>query len=291
MAIIYKITNKVNGKIYIGETTVSLEQRWYEHCKDGYSGSHNKSVLHDAIHKYGKENFSIEQIDEVPDKDKFDAETKYILKYHSLVSQNGYNIVLHGSGYGLYNLDDFLKLWDAGYSQKEISEIIQCSPDTVRKFLYGVGITAFDFNSRAGKKAAQKSGLNKPIEQYSLTGEFIGCWSSASECARQNEQFTQSGIAQACRGQIYTYKGYLWKFQDDTTSIEDIVLRNKNKPQEYKKPKRIAQINTETNEIIAIYESAAQAAKALAVKHKTNLCLAARKGTISHGYYWRYIDD
>ena len=34
MAYIYKITNQINGKVYIGKTLSSIEERWKEHCKD-----------------------------------------------------------------------------------------------------------------------------------------------------------------------------------------------------------------------------------------------------------------
>lgn len=291
MAIIYKITNKINGKIYIGETTSSLEQRWKDHCRDGKNGSHNKSVLHDAMHKYGIDNFSIEQIDEVPDEQRFEKETEYIIKYQSLISQRGYNIVLYGSGYGIYNADDFIALWEQGYTQQEIIDIIGCSQSTVKKFLSSYGVTSFDFKSRAAIESAKKQGLNKPIEQYSLDGQFIQEWESASDCARHNIDFIQSGISQACRGEISSYKGYLWKLKADTTPIEVLVQRCLNTPEGCKPPKKIAQIDKNTKQIVCIYNSAAQAARELGIKHKTNICLAARKGTLSHGYYWEYIEE
>lgn len=291
MAIIYKITNKINGKIYIGETTSSLEQRWKDHCRDGKNSDHNKSVLHDAIHKYGADNFSIEQIDEVPDEQRFEKETEYIIKYQSLVSQYGYNIVLYGSGYGIYNANDFIELWEQGYTQQEIIDIIGCSQGTVKKFLSSYGVTSFDFSSRGSIKSARKRRLNKPIEQYNLDGQFIQEWESASDCARNNIDFTQSGISQACRGKINSYKGYLWKMKEDTTPIEVLVQRYLNTPEGYKPPKRIAQIDKNTKQITCIYDSAAQAARELGIKHKTNICLAARKGTLSHGYYWEYLEE
>ena len=56
--IIYKITNKINGKVYIGQTSNTLEKRWWQHCH----GTH-KHIIARAISKYGAENFKIEQID------------------------------------------------------------------------------------------------------------------------------------------------------------------------------------------------------------------------------------
>ena len=50
---IYKITNKVNGKSYIGQTRNTVEFRWRQH----YKAKDNK-YFHRAIQKYGKENFA-----------------------------------------------------------------------------------------------------------------------------------------------------------------------------------------------------------------------------------------
>ena len=43
--------------------------------------------------------------------------------------------------------------------------------------------------------------------------------------------------------------------------------------------------------IIAIYQSAADAAKALSLKDKSNICAAARKGNTAYGYYWEYTEE
>ena len=55
--IIYCITNKVNGKQYVGQTVRSAEERFKEHCRD------KKMYISKAIRKYGKENFIVETID------------------------------------------------------------------------------------------------------------------------------------------------------------------------------------------------------------------------------------
>lgn len=58
---VYKITNKVNNKVYIGITSKGISARWKEHI---YSAEHDCPFkLHRAIRKYGKENFSVELID------------------------------------------------------------------------------------------------------------------------------------------------------------------------------------------------------------------------------------
>lgn len=74
--------------MYIGQTIRKIEHRWAQHCseKEGYM------AMHRAIKKYGKENFTIEKIDEALSLDDLNKkETEYILLYNT-ISPNGYNL-------------------------------------------------------------------------------------------------------------------------------------------------------------------------------------------------------
>ena len=84
---IYKIQNQINGKIYIGQS-IHIEQRWKEHCQAPIH-----SLIAQAIHKYGKENFTFEIIEECSVDDLDKLEEQYIRQYNSL-APNGYNIML-----------------------------------------------------------------------------------------------------------------------------------------------------------------------------------------------------
>ena len=61
---IYKITNLINNKIYIGQTINPISQRWSAHKSHAKNGSTHK--LGRAIRKYGEENFKIELISQYP---------------------------------------------------------------------------------------------------------------------------------------------------------------------------------------------------------------------------------
>ncbi|MCK9571654.1 GIY-YIG nuclease family protein [Candidatus Pacearchaeota archaeon] len=95
--IIYKVTNLVNGKIYIGKTIRTLEQRQNEHylaATDPHYEGHN-SVFHKAIRAFGIENFEWKTIDTVWFAESLALlENKYIDQFKSLVP-HGYNS-LHG---------------------------------------------------------------------------------------------------------------------------------------------------------------------------------------------------
>lgn len=93
---IYKITNKINNKIYIGQS-IHIETRIKEHL---WKATNSKDVsfnapIHLAIRKYGKENFEWEVIEECSIQDIDEKEKYYIQQYNSLVP-NGYNISTGG---------------------------------------------------------------------------------------------------------------------------------------------------------------------------------------------------
>lgn len=86
--LVYKITNKINNKIYIGQTTETIEKRFKRHC--GYQLNDN-TYLHRAMKKYGIENFIIEKIDEAKDQEELnEKEIYWIQHYQSNVY--GYNL-------------------------------------------------------------------------------------------------------------------------------------------------------------------------------------------------------
>lgn len=88
--IIYKATNKINGKCYIGQTRHSLDQRKLAHLRCAKKGV--ETHFYQAIRKYGEENFEWEIICSTNDKKHLnELETFYITKYDSI--KHGYNMV------------------------------------------------------------------------------------------------------------------------------------------------------------------------------------------------------
>ena len=92
---VYKITNKLNNKVYIGYTSLSIARRFHKHYTNSLYGT--KSKLYDSIRKNGISNFSIVELDVFSDQQKaFDSEKFYISKYDSF--KYGYNMTLGGDG-------------------------------------------------------------------------------------------------------------------------------------------------------------------------------------------------
>lgn len=78
---IYKITNLVNQKVYIGQTVQkNPKMRWYSHQADSRKGK--KSYLYDSIRKHGIDNFTWEVIDVASDIATLNYKEEYWLKYY-----------------------------------------------------------------------------------------------------------------------------------------------------------------------------------------------------------------
>ena len=90
--VIYKAINKINGKVYIGQTTVDLKKR-----KSHHENTQVRYYFHRAIKKHGKGNFNWQILEHCDSKEEMDEmEFHYIMQYNSL--NNGYNLTLGGEG-------------------------------------------------------------------------------------------------------------------------------------------------------------------------------------------------
>jgi group I intron endonuclease len=88
---VYLITNTINGKRYVGQTKQTLANRWSMHVAKNHC-----RYLHNAIQKYGRENFIIEALFDVLNKELANEfEIEYIERYKTMYP-NGYNILPGG---------------------------------------------------------------------------------------------------------------------------------------------------------------------------------------------------
>jgi group I intron endonuclease len=94
--IIYKITNSINDKVYIGQTVESLKKRWNRHTW-GCTIKRNAMAITNAIVKYGKENFIIEEIDKADDIEELNEKEIYYINLYKSMSPNGYNLTTGGN--------------------------------------------------------------------------------------------------------------------------------------------------------------------------------------------------
>ena len=89
--LIYRIINRTNGKIYIGQTIRNLNQRWVEHCS-----KNTCPHLNNAIKKYGRDNFTIEEIFHTFTIEDLNWAEQYFISYYNSLTPNGYNLTTGG---------------------------------------------------------------------------------------------------------------------------------------------------------------------------------------------------
>jgi group I intron endonuclease len=99
--LVYMLVNKVSGKVYIGQTAVSLKNRMCQHFADARRGV--PILLYNAIRKYGEHNFDGVAIGIAENLKELDAlEKQLILAWDSTNRSLGYNIRDGGQGGGRY---------------------------------------------------------------------------------------------------------------------------------------------------------------------------------------------
>ena len=211
MAYIYQITNKINGKIYIGKTEFSIEKRFHEHCRDYLKRNTEHRPLYAAMRKYGVENFSIELIEET---DLPNEREVYWIE-HKQSFKNGYNATIGGDGKRYIDYDLVVATYKELGIQKRVAEKLGICPDTVSNILKERDIPVLT-NSAA---AALCTG--KIVNQYDLDGNYIQSFASAKAAAESIGKITttsngaSSHISDVCRGKRKTAYGYKWKFANE----------------------------------------------------------------------------
>ena len=115
--IIYTIQNKINDKLYIGQTTLSLEQRVSKHLR-----TRGCSAIHVSLLKYGLDSFNFSIIDDsaITLEDLNELEQKYILEYDT-ISPKGYNLVC-GGGNSIMSEESRNKISQASKGRKHTEE-------------------------------------------------------------------------------------------------------------------------------------------------------------------------
>lgn len=160
---IYKITNKINGHCYIGQTIMSLKERFQRHCS--HSRDQHPKGLHAAMKKYGIDNFIIEQIDTAESFEELnELEIKWI-KYYNTFNGKGYNLTLGGQGAQDLKIelpiDSIIIEYNNGATLTSLGEKYNCSNNTIKNRLISMGIEIDSNRSSPAKKQAQKDNFDK----------------------------------------------------------------------------------------------------------------------------------
>ncbi|MGL4754258.1 MAG: GIY-YIG nuclease family protein [Aeromonadaceae bacterium] len=172
---IYKITNKTNGKMYIGQTIQEPKKRWYAHCNSGRAG------IGQAIKKYGRENFTFEVLWETFDRDTLDRMEQVYIKHYNTIAPNGYNLCEGGNA--PRPTEETRRKQSKAHKGKKLSE-------------------------------EHKQKLSKTSSKPVICVETEVEYSSAKECAEQMN-LRANHIASVLTGKRKTHGGYTFAYKEE----------------------------------------------------------------------------
>lgn len=205
MPFIYKITNLINNKIYVGKTTETIDKRWKEHKKDFKREKCRNRPLYKAMNKYGIENFSVELIEECNFGEESDREIYWIDKLDSY--HNGYNATKGGDGKSYADYNKIFKLYSDGCNLSEIKKETGYDYNTISKVLTDKGISSHEKQVRGAKN------ITKSIAQLDKkTMNIIQIFPSIEDAYNYLNKQSSGHITEVCNGKRQTAYGYKWKY-------------------------------------------------------------------------------
>lgn len=236
---IYKITNKINGKIYIGSSK-DIPARWNHHINSLNRGDHHSKHFQRAWNKYGEDSFIFEQLESVISEEYLvEREQHYLDTLQPWKRRFGYNISP--------TAESCLGVTRSEETKQKLREINlgkKVSQETKKKISEGLknsdkwreAITSDEFKE---KMRLLNVGENNPmwgktgptgedhhmwgkfgklhhrarrILQCTKSGELIKEWESVADAERAG--FRHSNVSSCCSGRIQSAYGFVWRYKD-----------------------------------------------------------------------------
>ncbi len=278
MPFIYKISNKINNKVYIGKTLYTIERRWLQHLTNAKTREDLSHLpLYAAIRKYGIKNFQISEVEQINDYNKLSEREIYWITYYNSYN-NGYNATRGGDGSLLYDYDWIWELWESGLKIKDISKIVGCNDFVVRTVLDLHNISTQERKQRSQEDLDKSHKyFSRVVEQIDInTGEVLAEYESVSIAAK-TIHCDSSYLSKCCRNNKIGL-GYQWRYKDNVSYT----------PKDFSK-KQVCKLDLKTGEVLEIFESVSAAARAVQgdSSYISKVCKGTQKS--SKGFGWCYL--
>lgn len=256
MNYIYRIINQINGKSYIGLTTKTRPTDRYSQHK--YLARHpaqdNKnnpnSAIHAAMRKYGVDNFIFKIIEEVPEDQDLNLREKYWIEFYHTYIKDP---LCNG-----YNLTEGGE-GSCGYSRSQSAEERIKKGKSIKKF-YQEHPEAVEHKREVAKKLWENEEYRKKVTE-------------------SNQKFYAEHPD--------IFKGKNNPFYGKKHTEESLAKIRKSSAS---RKLKIAQLDKETLEIIAVHDGVKDAERALGVSHGW-ISKAAKQNKIAYGYKWKFIEE
>lgn len=296
--IIYKATNLTNGKVYIGQTTKSLQERILQHKKDCIRLRNRNITFYNAIKKYGFDNFNWCIIDQSYSRGELDTKECYWIEFYKSYihhkETNGYNMTLGGDGlYGYKASKETIEkmlLSRKGYKHsvetRKKQSIAHMGKKKTDEHIENLS------KSRIGRFTKENHARAKSVIQLSLTGDFISEYPTVTEASKSVNGSTTK-ISRCCMGadRHRTHKDYLWIYKEDYNeeNIERLVRIVESKIKG--RPTRGVVQLLPNSDFVQKFNSVKEAYESInGAKSSMIKCLKNKDGSYK-GFKWMYEDD
>ena len=253
MGFIYKITNTVNGKGYVGITILPDAIRRYQNHMSAIRHGKGCPMLQKAVKKYGEEAFKFEVLIICFDEDVYKYENEYITKYNTM-SPNGYNILEGGQ-----NICTFLGKTHSEETRKILSE------------------KAKEYNNRPEVKERQRQIAIKLNEKYK-NGDISEKWKQAI-ANRSKPRIKNKDLTEEQRQKLSRFSTEYFADSDNRKKHSNAMRKaNGRKVEQY----------TKENMLIATYDSIVEAHEKTQIHGNSIQSTASGRTKTGGGFIWKY---
>ena len=287
---IYIIKNTCNDKVYIGQTSRTIQDRWKQHKASALRGEEQGIILYNAMRKYGIDKFYISQLEEC-DLEQINESEIYWIQYYNSQTPNGYNVRAGGEDPGrkeVYKMDEnnqIIECYGSAMAAAEANNVdLSLLTKVCRKEEGHNSAGGFkwcyvnDYDTEYLNNIKIKKSTTSVYQMDNTTGKIIKKWNSIAE-AVQELHIQQSDISHCLSGRYKTAGGFGWCTEDNVNTF---------KP--YKKEKSIIQLDKKNN-FIKEWTSAKDAATFLSKDASTIRKAARGDRKTAYGYIWKYKEE
>lgn len=302
---IYKITNKINGKVYIGKS-INIYYRWTQHIKISKNPSKYRDgnrPLYYAMSKYGADNFEFEIIEVCGGDMLCKREIYWIDVYDcTVLSGRGYNLTSGGENGNFtqakiayqYDLDgNFVAEYP---TIRDAAAAICKSPDAsaIQNAMGKVGSQSYGYQWRYEKfdridPYIVHSYATK-VAKYNEDGHLIGVYNSVEDAAKSIGK-SKSLIQLSCNDEIRSAGGFMFRYFDERPDTVIAHMKEKKIPGCDGRP--IKQMSGDM--VIRVFDSAKDVAEYLGVTDRSTIykcCNHKLKTNLDYclykGYRWEW---
>lgn len=287
---VYKITNKVNKKFYIGSSK-TLKSRWAAHRWELKYNRHHNAYLQNSYNKYGKEVFEYEVLEWLDNEESLlDREQYYIDSLNACDKSVGYNLNTNSSGgggavgerngwYGKGYLNSGLLNYFIGKTHTEETKKKLSEYATKR-----IGSLNPNFGNRSEKNPLSKAVLQISKDDLKVAKKWPAIIDSTRELG-----YHVGNISVICRlvkeeNVWKQYKDCYWCYEEDFGKI------NTKKDFTHSQKIQVVQLDKE-GDLISVFQSLKEAADFIGVRSENISRVCKGKMKTSRGYKWMYLEE